>query len=109
MRAGLAVGQNMARSGALHDLARPEQTPGSRRAQGRAAASREGASPALRAARAAQSAAALGRWAVAVTELGFYGLEEYLCARRAEGASAHRVRVELGCGGSVAVRLLAGE
>ena len=39
-------------------------------------------------------------------DLGFADLAAYLVARRDEGASAHRVRVELGCGGSVAVRLI---
>lgn len=39
-------------------------------------------------------------------DLGFEQLEDYLAARRAERASAHRIRTELNCRGSVAVRLL---
>lgn len=50
----------------------------------------------------------LVRWEGRVRALGFDGLEDYLADRRGAGASAHRVRVELGCGGSVAARLIAG-
>lgn len=74
--------------------------------RGRSAASREGASPALRADRERRSAAARDRWKVRAVELGFASLEDYLDARRAAGVTAHRVRVELGCGGSTASRLL---
>ena len=64
--------------------------------------------PALRAHRERQPAAARSRWEERVRGLGFDDLEAYLVARRVEGATAHRVRTELGCGGSVAVRLLVG-
>jgi hypothetical protein len=104
---GLAVGQEMARTGVLYELGAAAQPVGARRSQGRAAASREGAAPALRAARAEQSEAARERWDERARSLGFAGFEGYLAARRAEGATAHRVRTELGCGGTVAVRLLA--
>ena len=82
------------------------QPAGSRRAQGHRAAGCEGASPALRGHRQRQSAAVRERWAARARELGFADLEGYLCQRRAEGASAHRVRVELRCGGSVAASLM---
>lgn len=108
VRRGLAVGQELARSGVLYELGAGAQPRGSRRAQGRAAASREGASAALVAHRAGRSAAARARWEVRARELGFAGLEAYLVDRVAAGVGAHRVRVELGCGGSTAVRLLAG-
>ena len=106
VRAGLAVGQEMARSGVLYGLGAGAQPVGSRREQGRRAASREGASAALRAHRASRVAAARVRWEARAVGLGFAGLEAYLVDRRASGVSAHRVRTELGCGGSVAARLL---
>lgn len=106
VREGLALGQEMARSGVLYELGASAQPTGSRRAQGRRAASRDGAAPALQARRGEQSAAARERWEVRARALGFDGLEEYLATRRSEGASAHRVRTELRCGGSVAERLL---
>ncbi|MAY98467.1 MAG: hypothetical protein CMH84_18320 [Nocardioides sp.] len=106
VREGLAVGQALARSGALYELGAAAQPAGTRRAQGRSAASREGASPALRADRERRSVAARQRWTVRVAELGFTSLEEYLQARRIAGVTAHEVRVELGCGGSTASRLL---
>ena len=62
VREGLAVGQALARSGALYELGAAAQPAGSRRSQGRSAASREGASPALRADREQRSAAARKRW-----------------------------------------------
>jgi hypothetical protein len=64
---------------------------------------------ALRTHREGQSAAARARWTDHVRALGFDGLESYLAARKAEGVSAHRVRTELGCGGTVAERLLSSE
>jgi hypothetical protein len=108
LRAGLAVGQAMARSGVLYELGAGAQPVGSRRVQGRVAASAAGASAALRAHREGRSVAARARWEVRVRDLGFGGLEEYVAARVASGASAHRVRTELGCGGSVAAALLVG-
>ena len=60
----------------------------------------------MRAERERRSAEARKRWDLRGVELGFGGLEEYLVVRREQGVSAHRVRVELGCGGSVAQRLL---
>ncbi|MCK9826069.1 MucR family transcriptional regulator [Nocardioides cavernae] len=107
LRTGLAVGQGMARSGVLHELGTTAQPAGSRRRQGRAAASRSGASPALQAHRAAQSETARARWEERARELGFPTLDAYLTERRAHGGTAHRVRTELGCGGTTAVRLLA--
>lgn len=108
VRAGLAVGQDMARTGALYELGAAAQPPGSRRRQGRHSASRDGASPALQAHRQAQTETARARWEARARELGFATLDAYLAARRADGATAHRVRAELGCGGSTAVRLLSG-
>ncbi|VXC50133.1 hypothetical protein NOCARDAX2BIS_720011 [Nocardioides sp. AX2bis] len=107
VRTGLEQGREMARTGVLHDLGRAAQPPGTRRAQGRLAASREGASVALRADRDARAAAARERWTQQAQDLGFDTLQAYLAARVRDGSSAHRVRTELGCGGSVAVRLLA--
>ncbi|WP_425565360.1 MucR family transcriptional regulator [Pedococcus aerophilus] len=106
VRAGLAVGQEMARSGALYVLGAGAQPVGGRRAQGRVPASAEGASPALRAHREARVAAARARWEARAVALGFADLAAYLDDRVASGASAHRVRTELGCGGTVAARLL---
>lgn len=106
VRAGLAVGQEMARAGVLHELGSAAQPAGARRPQGRAAASKEAASAALRGHREAQGVAARERWTVRVRELGFDTVEEYLTARVAQGATVHRVRRELGCGGTVAQRLL---
>jgi hypothetical protein len=108
VREGLAVGQAMARSGELYELGAAAQPAGVRRPQGRAAASRDGASPALRADRERRSAAARARWDERARGLGFADLDAYLTARRTEGVSAHRVRVELGCGGSTSEKLLAG-
>lgn len=108
VREGLAVGQAMARSGELKALGGAAQPRGSRRRQGRLAASREGAAPALRAARDRQSAEALARWEAAAQGLGFADLDAYLVARRTEGAAAWRVRRELGCGGNTSSRLLNG-
>ena len=107
VRDGLAVGQQMARSGALYQLGAGAQPAGARRPQGRAAASRAGASAALRADRQRRSQLARERWTEQARALGFPGLDEYLVQRRAEGATAHRVRIELGCGGTTAVWLLA--
>lgn len=107
VRDGLAVGQEMARSGRLYELGAAAQPAGVRRPQGRRAASREGASAALRADREQRAAAARARWSERAQGLGFGDLDAYLQTRREEGATAHRVRTELGCGGSVAVRLLA--
>lgn len=106
VRDGLSVGQTLARTGALYELGAAAQPSGSRRTQGRSAASRDGASPALRAHRAIQRAAARERWEAAARALGFPDLGAYLDARRASGAAANKVRTELGCGGSVAARLL---
>ena len=106
VREGLGVGQALARSGVLYGLGAGSQPRGSRRAQGRVAASRQGASPALAAHRAAQSAAALARWEVRAAELGYSGLEAYVTDRRGEGVSVSRVRRELGCGSGAAGRLL---
>lgn len=108
VREGLAVGQAMARSGALYELGSAAQPSGSRRTQGRRAASRAGASKALRADRERRSEDARRRWSAAAAGLGFESLTEYLAQRRAVGATAHRVREELGCGGSAAERLLRG-
>ena len=80
---------------------------GARRTQGRRAASRAGASPALRADRTRRGDQARARWTPRVLALGFADLDDYLAARLDESATAHRVRTELGCGGSVAARLLA--
>lgn len=44
----------------------------------------------------------------AARTLGCAGLEQYLTQRRAEQVTAHRIRTELGCGGTTAVRLLVG-
>lgn len=99
----------MARTGVLYELGAAAQPVGARRSQGRAAASREGAAPALRAARVRQSAAARERWDERARSLGIAGFADYLTARRAQGATAHRVRTELGCGGTVAERLLAAD
>jgi hypothetical protein len=106
LRAGLAVGQAMARSGVLNELGAGAQPVGSRRVQGRVAASAAGASPALRAHREGRSAAARARWQARAVELGFDGLEGYLEARKGEGVSVARVRRELRCGGSAASRLV---
>jgi len=106
VREGLAVGQDMARSGVLHELGAAAQPAGARRKQGRSSASREGAAPALRADRERRSAEARSRWTERAVALGFSTLEEYLQVRRGELVSAHRVRTELGCGGSVAEALL---
>lgn len=107
VREGLGVGQAMARSGELYALGAAAQPAGGRRPQGRAAASRDGASPALRADRDRRSAAARARWEERARGLGFVDLDAYLAARRAEGVTAHRVRVELGCGGTTSEKLLA--
>ncbi|TQJ49280.1 MucR family transcriptional regulator [Phycicoccus sp. SLBN-51] len=108
VRDGLAVGQLMAKSGVLYELGAAAQPAGARRPQGRAAASRDGASAALRADREHRTQQARARWAEQARALGFTDLEEYLTQRRTEGATAHRVRSELGCGGRTAERLLAG-
>ncbi|MDP3890490.1 MucR family transcriptional regulator [Nocardioides sp.] len=106
VREGLAVGQEMARRGELYDLGSGAQPRGARRAQGREAATKAGASSALRADREARAAAARVRWAERAVALGFADLDAYLATRRSQGATSHTVRVELGCGGSVAARLL---
>jgi hypothetical protein len=106
VRDGLAVGQAMATSGQLHDLGVAAQPAGSRRRQGRRSASRETAAPALSAAREAQAAEARKRWAEKARQLGFADLVAYLADGRARGATAWRVRRELGCGSSMAQRLL---
>lgn len=108
VRDGLALGQVMARNGTLLSLGQAAQPVGSRSAQGRRAASSDGASPALRTHRAVKAVAARARWAERAGALGFANLEEYLADRRAAGATAHRVRTDLGCGGSTAEKLLAG-
>ncbi|QWC83721.1 MucR family transcriptional regulator [Nocardioidaceae bacterium] len=108
VREGLAVGQAMARSGELHDLGVAAQPAGSRRSQGRVAASSAGASGSLRSHRRQRSESARLRWTEAAAHLGFESLEAYLDDRRGQDASAHRVRKELGCGGSAAARLLRG-
>jgi hypothetical protein len=108
VRDGLAVGQQMARSGVLYELGAAAQPAGARRPQGRAAASRAGASAALRADRERRTELARARWTERARAVGFAGLEEYLTQRRAEQVTAHRVRTELGCGGRTAERLLAG-
>ena len=109
VRDGLALGQQMARSGVLYELGAAAQPAGARRPQGRVPATREGASPALRAHRERRTARAYACWGERARGLGFGDLEQYLTARRTEGATAHRVRTELGCGGSVAERLLRSE
>lgn len=96
----------MACEGTLASIGQAAQPVRSRSAQGRRAASRGGASPALRAHREAQSAAARARWAEAAAALGFANLDDYLADRRAAGATAHRVRTELGCGGTSAENML---
>lgn len=106
VRDGLAVGQDVAQAGALHSLGAAAQPAGSRRRQGREPASRDGASPSLRAHRTKLSQAARVRWEAVVQRLGFDDLVAYLAARRPDGSTAHRVRREMGCGGSVAKRLL---
>lgn len=107
VRDGLAVGQAMARSGVLYELGAAAQPAGTRRAQGRATATRDGAAPGLAEDRARRSAAARARWTERAEGLGFSSLEDYVACRRAEGASASRVRTELGCGWTGAERLLA--
>lgn len=107
VREGLGLGQAMARDGTLVDLGQAAQPAGSRTEQGRRAASRDGASPALRAHRAQKSAAARERWTTRANELGFDSLDDYLADRSAGGATAHQIRAELGCGGSTAEKLLA--
>lgn len=109
LREGLAVGQEMARDGRLNELGVAAQPAGSRSAQGRFSASQGGASPALRADRERRSVEARARWAASAAGLGFASLAAYIADRRAAGASTHRVRTELGCGGSAAQRLLAGD
>jgi hypothetical protein len=106
VRDGLAVGQVMARSGVLYELGAAAQPAGARRARGRRAATRDGAAPALAAHRSRQSAAARQRWEARAQVLSFADLEGYLTCRRNEGVTAHRVRTELDCGGTVAARLL---
>jgi hypothetical protein len=96
VRAGLAVGQQMARAGVLYELGAAAQPGGSRRAQGRAAASREGASAALRAHREAQ-AAARARWGERARGLGFADLADTW------SPGARRGRARTGCGWSSGV------
>lgn len=88
---------------AAADLAASPPAP----AAPRAAASRDGASPALWAHRGTASAAARACWVERVRALGFDTPDEYLAVRRAQNAAGHRGRTELGCGGSTAARLLA--
>ncbi|GAA2165141.1 hypothetical protein GCM10009845_21980 [Pedococcus bigeumensis] len=107
VRVGLAVGQEMARSGALYELGAGAQPQGARRVQGRLAASRSGASPALAADRERRSAAARERWCERARGLGFDSLEAYLAHRVGQGVSLSRLRRDLGCGGAAASRLLA--
>lgn len=56
---------------------------------------------------AQQSAAARARWTARAEALGFDSLDDYLADRRDGGATAHRIRTELRCGGSTADMLLA--
>ena len=109
VRDGLTVGQEMARAGALYELGAAAQPAGARRAEGRSPASREGAAPALRADRERRSAESRARWDNRARAQGFDGLEAYLEQRRTAGATAHRVRTELQCGGTAAERLLRGD
>lgn len=106
VRAGLAIGQEMARSGELNDVGVAAQPAGSRRAQGRRPASRDEAAPALREHRGRQSGTARARWEQRAQALGFADLEAYLSDRRSAGVPPNRVRTELGLGGGTAERLL---
>ena len=90
VREGLAHGQAMAKSGALYELGASAQPAGTRRNQGRTAASKTGASPALPAHRDQQTAAARARWDARATALGYTDLE----ARRTEGVTPHRIRAD---------------
>ena len=106
VRDGLAVGQAMAKSGELHAVGVAAQPAGSRRQQGRRAASRTDAGPALRAHRAGQAEEARSRWEQRARALGFDSLEDYVAERRASAAAPWRVRNELRCGSEMAARLL---
>jgi hypothetical protein len=107
-RDGMAVGRAMATSGELHAIGVAAQPSGSRRTQGRRAASRTQASSALQAHRSAQAAEARTRWEERARALGFADLDAYLVDRRAAGTAPNRVRTELGLGGGTAQRLLGG-
>ncbi len=106
VRDGLAVGQAMAKSGELHAVGVAAQPAGSRRQQGRRAASRSDAAPALAAHRAGQAEDARNRWEQRAGALGFDSLEDYVAERRASAATPWRVRSELRCGSEMAARLL---
>jgi hypothetical protein len=106
VRDGLAVGQAMAHSGELHAIGIAAQPAGSRRQQGRRAASRTDAAPALAAHRGAQADDARRRWVQRAQALGFDSLEGYLADRWAIAATPWRVRSELQCGSEMAARLL---
>ncbi|WP_416957788.1 MucR family transcriptional regulator [Nocardioides sp. T5] len=106
VRDGLAVGQAMARSGELHAIGIAAQPAGSRRRQGRRAASRADAAPALAAHRSAQADDARERWTQRAQALGFDSLDGYLADRRATAVTPWRVRNELRCGSEMASRLL---
>jgi hypothetical protein len=106
VRDGLAVGQAMAKSGELHSIGAAAQPAGSRRRQGRRAASGDHAAPALSAARAVQAAAARRRWNERARELGYVDLDAYLADRRSTDATPWQVRRELGCGSPMASRLV---
>ena len=106
VRDGLAVGQAMAKSGELHAVGVAAQPAGSRRQQGRRAASRADAAPALAAHRAGQAGDARNRWEQRARALGFDNLKDYVSERQASAATPWRVRNELRCGSEMAVRLL---
>lgn len=77
------------RSGELHSLLRVAASPPAPAAP-RAAASRDGASPALWAHRGTVPAAARACLVERVSALGFDMPDEYLAVRRAQDAAAHR-------------------
>jgi hypothetical protein len=106
VRDGLAVGQAMAKSGELHAVGVAAQPAGSRRQQGRRAASRADAAPALAAHRAGQAEDARNRWEQRARALGFDNLKDYLDDPRASAGTPWRVRSELRCGSEMAARLL---
>jgi hypothetical protein len=105
VRDGLEVGQAMAKSGELHAIGVAVQPTGSRRRQGRRAASRAEASPSLTSHRAEQADEARGRWEQRARVLGFDNLEGYLADRRRSGTTPWHVRSELRCGSAMAARL----
>jgi len=109
LRKGLGIGQAMAGDGRLNRLGVEAQPRGSRRAQGRTAAGRDAAAPALRRVRDDVVEQARRRSEEAAQALGFAGLDAYAADRRAAGASVSQVRAELRIGWKGARALLGGE